>query len=122
MKDFHLLVTVIGIGLGIAILYLVRRDHLYIRQGLFWIIVALASLILGIWPPIVDWVGSLVGVYYPPALLFLIAIVVLMVRSLLTDIALTQVRRDLRRVNQRIALAESEAEVTENNAAKGNIH
>jgi hypothetical protein len=114
MNHFHLLVAVIGIGLGIAILYLIRRDHLYIRQGMFWIVVALSSFSLGVWPPLVDLVGNAVGVAYPPALLFLIAIAVLLLRALLTDIALTQVRRDLRRLNQRIALAEREESVTTN--------
>ena len=35
MKDYHVTVLVLGIGLAVAILYLIRRDHLYIRQGLF---------------------------------------------------------------------------------------
>ena len=33
-------VLVIGLGLAVMILYLVRRDHIYIRQGVFWIFVA----------------------------------------------------------------------------------
>ena len=41
MKDYHLTVLVIGFGLAYGILYLVRRDHLYIRQGVFWIVIAL---------------------------------------------------------------------------------
>lgn len=108
MKDFHLFAAVLGIGLGVSILYLVRRDHLYIRQGLFWILVALMSFALGVWPPLMDFVSSAVGVAYSPALVFLIAIIVLLIRSLQTDIALTRLRRDLRRVNQRIAFPESE--------------
>ena len=30
MKDYHLTVLVIGFGLAAGILYLVRRDHIYI--------------------------------------------------------------------------------------------
>ena len=37
MRDYHLTVLVIGFGLAYGILHLVRRDHLYIRQGVFWI-------------------------------------------------------------------------------------
>lgn len=107
MKDYYLVAASLGLGLAAVILYLIRRDHLYLRDGVFWIVVAMASLLFGLWPNLVDRVGSLVGVAYPPALLFLIAIVVLVLRSLTTDIALTRVRRDLRRLNQRIALAET---------------
>lgn len=108
MKDYHLTVLVIGFGLAYGILHLVRRDHLYIRQGLFWITIALLSLGLAIWPTLIDTVGGALGIAYPPTLLFLAAIVVLVVKALLNDIALTKVRRDLRRLNQRIALIEAD--------------
>ena len=104
MKSYHLTILVIGIGLAAGILYLVRRDHIYIRQGFFWIAMATFSLALAIWPGLIDTIGSVLGIAYPPALLLLVAIVVLMVKALLGDIELTQVRRDLRRLNQRIAL------------------
>lgn len=108
MKNYHLTVLVIGIGLAIGILYLVRRDHIYIRQGFFWIVIAALSLALAIWPGLIDRAGVLLGVAYPPALLLLVAVVVLVVKALLGDIALTKVRRDLRRLNQRIALIEAD--------------
>ena len=107
MKDYYLTVLVIGFGLAGVILYLVRRDHIYIRQGVFWIAVAVLSTIFGIWPSLIDVVGSALGVAYPPTLLLLVAIIVLIVKALLADIALTKVKRDLRRLNQRIALLET---------------
>jgi hypothetical protein len=109
MKDYHLVAAVLGVGLAIVILTLVRRDHIHLRQGLFWIAVAVGSLVFGIWPGLLDLLGQAVGIAYSPALLFLVAIVVLVLRALFTDIALTQLRRDLRRLNPRIALAESAA-------------
>ena len=105
MTNYYFLMAALGIGMGVTILLLVRRDHLYIRQGLFWVVIAIVSTLLGIWPSLIDSIGALVGVAYPPALLFLVATVVLVVRALLTDIALTQIRRDVRRLNQRIALS-----------------
>jgi hypothetical protein len=108
MKDYHFTVLVIGFGLAYGILHLVRRDHLYIRQGLFWIAIALLSLGLAIWPYLIDTVGGALGIAYPPTLLLLLAIVVLVVKALLGDIALTKVKRDLRRLNQRIALLEAD--------------
>jgi len=108
MKDYHYTVLVLGVGLAAGILYLVRRDHLYIRQGLFWIVAAVVSLAFGIWPYLIDSFGSLLGIAYPPTLLFLVAILVLVIKALFADIALTKLRRDLRRVNQRIALLEAE--------------
>ncbi len=108
MKTYQLTVLLVGIGLAIGILHLVRRDHLYIRQGLFWILIAVASFIFGIWPPLIDQVGKVLGISYPPTLLLLAAIVALVVKALLGDIAVTKLSRDVRRLNQRIALLESE--------------
>jgi hypothetical protein len=107
MKDSYLTVLVIALGLAVMILYLVRRDHIYIRQGVFWIVVACISMLFGLYPPLVDVIGSAFGVAYPPTLLLLVAIIVLLLKALLGDIALTKVRRDLRRLNQRIALLET---------------
>ena len=107
MKDYYYTVLVTGIALAGGILYLVRRDHLYIRQGLFWITAALVSLAFAIWPTAIDAIGGVLGIAYPPTLLFLTAILVLVVKALFADIALTKLRRDLRRLNQRIALIEA---------------
>ncbi|MDQ1314262.1 MAG: hypothetical protein QG662_371 [Pseudomonadota bacterium] len=107
MKEYHLIAAVLGIGLALTILTLIRRDHIHLRQGLFWIAIAVASLVLGIWPGLIDILSRAAGIAYSPALLFLVAIVVLILRALFTDIALTQIKRDVRRLNQRIALSES---------------
>ena len=120
MKSYHLTVLVIGFGLAIGILYLVRRDHIYIRQGLFWIAVAVTSLAFAIWPYFIDELGGLLGIAYPPTLLFLAAIIVLIVKALFGDIALTKVRRDMRRLNQRIALIEADHPVARNSDEPAN--
>jgi hypothetical protein len=108
MKPYLVVVLLMGIGMAMLILYLVRRDHLYIRQGFFWILVAVASLVLGSWPYVIDAVGSLFGIAYPPTLLLLAAIIMLIIKALLGDIAITKLSRDVRRLNQRIALMETQ--------------
>jgi hypothetical protein len=108
MKSYQITVLVMAIGLAVGILYLVRRDHIYIRQGLFWVVVAVVSVALGSWPTAIDRVGEALGVAYPPSLLLLAAVLVLMIKGLLADIGLTKLRRDMRRLNQRIALLEAE--------------
>ncbi len=114
MKSYHLTVLVIAVGLAIGILYLVRRDHLYIRQGVFWIGVAAVSLLFGAWPYLIDRLSGLLGISYAPTLLFLAAIIVLIMKALLGDIAMTKLRRDLRRLNQRIALLETNRPTSRN--------
>lgn len=110
MSQHALLTTILGFGLALCIAYLIRRDHLYLRDGLFWILIALLSVGLGTWPGLVDLLGKAVGVAYPPALLFVVAILVLFVRTLMADISNTKLKRDIRRLNQRMALYEAECQ------------
>ena len=48
------------------------------------------------------------GVAYPPALILAVVCVVLTIKALLADIAQTQLRRDVRRLNQRVALMDAD--------------
>lgn len=98
----------IGGFLAAYILYLIRRDQLYLRDAIFWLATAVASIAFGLFPALVDWLGRTAGVAYPPALVLAVVCAVLTIKALLGDIALTELRRDVRRLNQRIALIDAE--------------
>ena len=57
---------------------------------------------------LIDTLGGALGIAYGPTLLFLVAILVLVVKALFADIATTRLKRDIRRLNQRIAMLEAE--------------
>lgn len=99
-----------GIGLAVLILYLIRRDHLYLMHGLFWVVVAVAAAVLGAWPGLIDRLARWTGFSYPPALLLLLACMVLVVKALHADMVNTRIERDVRRLNQRLALLEADLE------------
>lgn len=106
--SYPLTALFIGLLLALVIVALLRRDQLYIRDAMFWLVVALVSALFGFFPRAIDWLGSIAGVAYPPALLLGLICGVLTVKALLSDIAITQLRRDTRRLNQRVAMIEAE--------------
>ncbi len=108
MATLQITTTLLGLGLAAVILLLVRRDHLYLLNGLFWVTVAGAAAFLGAWPGLIDRLAALAGIGYPPALLLLLACVVLLVKTLHTDMVNTRIERDVRRLNQRLALLEAD--------------
>ncbi|MBV7458598.1 MULTISPECIES: DUF2304 domain-containing protein [unclassified Acidovorax] len=108
MAPLQITTTLLGIGLAAVILLLVRRDHLYLLHGLFWILVAGAAAVLGVWPGLIDRLAVVVGISYPPALLLLVAVVIVLIKTLHTDIVNTRVERDVRRLNQRLAILEAD--------------
>lgn len=107
MLSLQITTTLLGIGLAALILHLIRRDHLYVMHGLFWVLVAGAAAFLGTWPGLIDKLATLLGISYPPALLLLLASVVLLVKALHSDMVNTRIERDVRRLNQRLALLEA---------------
>lgn len=99
-----------GLALAAVILLLLRRDHLYVTHALFWVAVAVAAIVLGLWPGLIDRLAGYVGIFYAPALLLLAGLVVLFVKALHADMLNTRLERDVRRLNQRIAMLEASAE------------
>ena len=110
MASLQLTTTLLGLGLSAVILFLLRRDHLHLSHGLFWIVVAGAAGVLGIWPGLIDFLAKVLGIAYSPALLLLGATIILLVKSLYTDIVNTRIERQVRRLNQRLAIFELEHE------------
>lgn len=108
MASLQLTTTLLGIGLSAAIVFLLRRDHLHAVYGLFWLVVAGLAAVLGLWPGSIDSIARLAGIAYSPALLLLGAVIVLLVKSLHADIVNTRIERQVRRLNQRLAMFELE--------------
>ncbi|WP_326541327.1 DUF2304 domain-containing protein [Pseudorhodoferax sp.] len=98
----------LGVGLSAVILILLRRDHLQFGHGLFWIGIAAVAALLGLAPGLIDHMARLAGIAYSPAFLLLAAVVVLVVKALHTDIVNTRIERQVRRLNQRLAIYEME--------------
>ena len=118
MASMQVTTALMGIGLAALILYLIRRDHLYLMHGLFWVVVAIAAAVLGAWPGLLDRLAAWTGFSYPPALLLLLACVVLLVKALHADMVNTRIERDVRRLNQRLALLEADTESLRTTAAQ----
>ena len=108
MANLQITTSLLGLGLAILILHLLRRYHIYILHALFWIGIAALAALLGLWPGLIDRIASWVGISYPPAALLLGAVVVLLVKSLYADITHTRLERQVRRLNQRMALLDAQ--------------
>jgi hypothetical protein len=107
MATLNLTTGLMGLALAAIILLLLRRDHLYVMHGLFWVVVATAAAVLGLWPGLIDRLANFTGIFYPPALLLLAGLIVLFVKALHADIQNTRLQREVRRLNQRIAMLEA---------------
>lgn len=104
--------AVLGIALAGTILYLVRRDHLHGSYALWWLVVAIAALVIGVFPQLIDRLGEAIGIAYPPILAIIFGMGLILVRMLLMDVDRSRQERTLRRLTQRLAILDQELSET----------
>ena len=103
-----LITGIIGIATAIAIVILIRRDHLHVRYGLAWMVAAIMFALLGLFPAFFDNIARYLGIAYPPVLALTIGAVVLVIKILVMVIERSRNAIRLQRLTQRIALLESD--------------
>lgn len=92
----------------LVIFVLMRRDRLPIMHSLWWLIVAGLIMLLGINPGLIDRAAGFVGISYPPSLLFVAAILILFIKVLLEDIDVSNDRRRIINLVQKMGILEEE--------------
>ena len=108
MSLMNVVTSLIGLSTAVAIIYLVRKDHLHVRYGLVWSIVAVVFALLGFFPGIFDRIGQAAGIAYPPMLAITIGFVALVLKILISDIERSRNQVRVQRLVQRTALLEAE--------------
>ena len=93
----------VGLFTAFTIIYLIRRDHLQPRYAFWWIWVAGSIALFGTAPQLIDKIGKILGITYPPVLLIIVGIVSILIKMLKIDIDGSQREARIRRLTQRIA-------------------
>lgn len=89
----------------ILVLELVRRRKLREDYSLLWLATALVLIVLSLSRPLLDQVAALLGVVtYPPAALFVVAIVFVLFILLQFSTSLTRLSMENKRIAQEMAL------------------
>ena len=120
MNSPHLVAASIGITLTLAIIYLVRADHISPKVAARWFLLALLVLTVSLAPEVVDWIGIQLGIAYPPILPILVAIAVAMVKILIMDIERQKMQIKIDRLVQKVSVMEAMYQSTSNVAEKEN--
>ena len=104
MATYQITSAFLGVLFAVAILVLIRGDRLYLRLGLFWFALAVFAVLLGVWPRMLDSIADQLGIRYSPTLLLVCAVCVLFIKALHADMVNTRIERQVRRLNQSLAL------------------
>ena len=113
-----LITSLIGLGSAFIIFVLIRNDQLHASHGIAWVVAVLIMALLGLAPGVFDQLAARVGIAYPPALAFTLALAVVAIKLLIDDIERSRLKMRQNRLIQRIALLENELRrLREKNAA-----
>lgn len=100
----------IGLLTAFTIVWLIRRDLLHVRFGLWWLAVAVAFIVVGLYPRGMDRLAAVLGIANGPDLALTLAIAALVVKILVMDIARSRSEMRVQRLVQRTAMLEAELE------------
>ena len=103
----NIVILVIGALLSVTIFYMVRKDKMHGPFATWWLLVAIATIILAAFPQWVDTIARHLGIVYPPTLILVLAVALIFIKMLTMDMALTRKERKIRRLTQRMAIIEN---------------
>ena len=99
---------VISVLLLLVVFELVRRRKLTEEYSFLWILCALALVLLSIRRQILDATARWLGVYYPPAVLLMVLILMVFVASLCFSVIVSRQRQQIERLIEETAILAGE--------------
>jgi hypothetical protein len=106
--SYRITSLILGLVIAVIIFWIVRKDRLHVRYSMFWLLIALTSLLLGAFPGINDWVAVKLGINYPPILLVVVVMGAILIKMMTMDIDLSSQEKKMRTIAERLAILEAE--------------
>lgn len=101
----------------IAIIELMRRGTLRERHAVWWFVGGVLALVIAVFPQMLGWAASLLGIVVPVNLVFFVAIGLLFLVSLQYGAELTRIEEKLRALAEQSAFHAERLRVLEQRAA-----
>lgn len=111
-----------GIGALGFVLELVRRRKLKEEYSLLWLATAIVLIVLSVSRPLLDVLANLVGIFYPPSALFLVAMVFVLFILLHFSTVITRLTQENKDNAQQIALLRWQIEQAQKALTTRQIH
>ncbi|PKL48473.1 MAG: DUF2304 domain-containing protein [Candidatus Riflebacteria bacterium HGW-Riflebacteria-2] len=92
---------------------LIRKNMLKEAYAILWLLFGSVFLLFSCWKKGLDYFASIFGIYYPPALLFLILIMALILVLIQFSIVVSSQNDKIRLLTQEVALLKNELDKTQ---------
>ena len=118
--DLHLRVVAVlaSVVLLLVVLDLVRRRRLLERYALVWLGVTVLLILLSLWDGLLTGVASVIGIFYPPSALFVVAFGFIIVLLLHFSVAVSRLADQSKVLAQQLGLLEERLRRQEEGASR----
>ncbi|MCR4440812.1 MAG: DUF2304 domain-containing protein [Peptococcaceae bacterium] len=103
-STLRIVILFTGLSAVCAVFYLLVKRKINERNSLFWLCGALAILVFSTMPDTLEIMADLAGVKYPPTLLFLLSILVILFITLHQSIQISVLQERVKELTQRLAI------------------
>ncbi len=106
MITYKLFSLILGLLVAIVMILLARRSKIRFAQFMWWFSTICSVLIFAFFPALIDVLGKWVGVSYPPTLISILGLGMILIKVFSMDIYITQNELRYRKLAQKLALFE----------------
>ncbi|MEX2107856.1 MAG: DUF2304 domain-containing protein [Solirubrobacterales bacterium] len=103
-------VIIVAVVICGVIFELVRRRHLMERYAILWLVAGFTLLILALWQGLLTTLSRAAGIYYPPAALFAVGFLFVLVLLVHFSIIVSRLSNQNKVLAQRLALLQQRLE------------
>lgn len=108
MQALEIVAVITSIVFFVIVIDFVRRGLLKEKYSVLWIFLTMAVFVLSMWPEVLHKIASLLGVAYPPSLLFLIAFMFVLLILLHFSVVISILAEKSKLLSQEITLLREE--------------
>jgi hypothetical protein len=119
--DLLKILAITGSGVVLlTVIELIRRGKLKERYSLLWLLAGLVLLLLSASRNALEYVSRLVGIFYPPSFLFLVAFLFLLLITMHFSVVISGLTEKSKKLAQELALLRQEIGVDKNECDREN--
>ena len=110
MVTYKIVLIILSTIYSVYLIYLMRKLKLHIFQMSWWLITVITLLIFGVYPKLIDKIGFLLKIKYPPIFLVILAILFLLIKLIFLDKYITENEIRIKDLSRKIAILEKNIE------------
>lgn len=100
----RMIILLLGASFTITVLYLLIKKRINEKSSLLWLIGSIGVLFISLQPKVLDVLAEFIGIDYPPTLLFLMAVIVLLFINLFHSVQITILSYQLKELTQYVII------------------